>query len=157
MFEHVLLLIPMCNSITVAWWHYTKTLTFIFFYKNFAEVHGQQDSPPQMKKHESGRKVFLACFACITCSSWLCVNRLYNLLCSLLQLHLLFCLLLLVSVASDLALGCMYTTCGPITTIWCSAGGTGRGDRSCTDQLLPLVYKLWYLLNWSIHLHVYRK
>ena len=59
MFEHVLLLIPMCNSITVAWWHYTKTLTFIFFHKNSAEVHRQQDSPPQRKvknKHVSGRK-----------------------------------------------------------------------------------------------------
>ena len=59
MFEHVLLLIPICNSITVAWWHYTKTLTFIFFHKNSAEVHRQQDSPPQRKvknKHVSGRK-----------------------------------------------------------------------------------------------------
>ena len=36
-------------------------------------------------------------------------SLLYNLLCSLLQLHLLFCLLLLVSVASDLALGYICT------------------------------------------------
>ena len=59
MFEHVLLLIPICNSITVAWWHYTKTLTFTFFHKNSAEVHRQQDSPPQRKvknKQVSGRK-----------------------------------------------------------------------------------------------------
>ena len=65
MFEHVLLLIPMCNSITVAWWHYTKTLTFIFFHKNSAEVHRQQDSPPQRKvknKHVSGRKNVLGSF-----------------------------------------------------------------------------------------------